>query len=103
MLLELGEEQDLCQEMAASGSSSLMVVSAILSFRSVGSYAMEAKSRHVKAGYGWTAELQSAYLDVKRAAIRALGADEVLFVVGTCRLLREVELASIWLNDRTIV
>ena len=104
-------------------------------FRSVSSYAMEAKSRHIRAGFLWDSRLQTALMDIKRAATRALHeskrAEEIklvwwssyidrfgfdgphmvespeapagaLFVVGTCWLLREVELAAIWLDAQTI-
>ncbi len=55
---------------------SLLEVSAVMraaGYRSVKSYMFEVKSRHVRAGFRWTGQLDYALGDIKRAATRALG------------------------------
>ena len=42
-------------------------------YRSVKSYMFEVRSRHVRAGFVWTGQLDYALGDIKRAATRALG------------------------------
>ena len=42
-------------------------------YRAIMSYVHEAKERHVRSGYLWTAQLQSAVQDAKRASKRAQG------------------------------
>ena len=55
---------------------SLTEVAAVMraaGYRSVKSYMFEVRSRHVRAGFAWTGQLDYALGDIKRAATRALG------------------------------
>ena len=106
-------------------------------YRSTMAYILEAKDRHLRAGFPWTPVLQAAFQDARRASKRALGsvkrAEEVkleywvwlaekfghrpaedeasphapadsldMIFIGHAFLLREVELASMFLDKWSV-